>query len=80
MLVMVQHDFVDHIAHRDDRLGEAPFVPRRLRAPLAFHRIGVGIVAADAELGCDHIGPNALRGEIGLVGDRRVHRDRAAVR
>ena len=79
MLVMIKNDFTDNVANTDDAFLEAPFGPGASGTLLAFHRIGIDVVAAEAVLRGDQIGTDALRREIGLVGHGRVHRPGTAI-
>ena len=62
------------VLYRNDRVLEAAFFPGLRRTFLAFHRIGIHIVAREAVFGGNQIGRNALRHEVGGNGDGRIHR------
>ena len=79
VLVMIEDDFTNDIADADHAVLEAPFGPGARGALLAFHGIGIDIAARETIFGGDQIGTDTLRREIGLVGDRRVHRPGAAI-
>ena len=66
------------VAHRRDRLLEAPLRPGLGGAPLRFDGIGVDVVAREAVFGRDQIGRDALRHEIGGDRERRIDRPGAA--
>ena len=57
---------------------KSPLVPGRGGALLALDRVGVDVVAREAVFGRDQVGRDALRQEVGLDGDRRIHRPGAA--
>ncbi len=60
------------VLHRHDALLEAARLPRLRGALLALHGVGVDVGAGEAVLGRDQIGGNALRDEIGFMGDRGI--------
>ena len=64
VFVVVEDRQAVQVAHRDDRLGEAPVVPGRGGALLALDGEGVGVVAAEAVFGGDDVGRDALRHEV----------------
>ena len=78
VLVLVQNGKAVNVLDRRDGFGEAAVLPACLRALLAFHRIGVDIVAREAPFRGDQIGGYALRHEVGGNSDRWVHRPCAA--
>src|ERR1700730_12260421 len=66
------------VFHRDDRPAEASFVPCGCGAALAFHRVGVDVVAGEAVFGGDQVGRDALRQEIGLQRDGGIDQPSAS--
>ena len=68
------------VADRYDRFREPLVVPGRLGAFLAFDREGVRIVPAEAVLGGDDVGGDALRHEIGIHREGGIDGDRRPVR
>ena len=80
VLVLGQNGQAIDVLHRHDRVVEAAILPRRRGALLAFHRIGVDVVAREPVFGGDEIRGNALRQEIMRNRDRRIDRPGAAGR
>ena len=80
VLVLRQDGQSVDVLDRHHRTAEAAFVPGRRRALLAFHRIGVDVVARKSIFGRDQIGGNALRQKIMRNRDRRIDRPGAAGR
>ena len=78
VLVLGQDGQPVDVLDRHDRAIEAALVPRRRRALLALHRIGVDVVARKSVFGRDQVGGNALRQEIMRDRDRRIDRPGAA--
>src|SRR6056297_2786992 len=79
VFVVVQNGQAVLVPHFDDRLGKALVFPRGSGALLAFHRQGIGVIAAEAIFGGDDIGRDTLRDEIGLHRHTWVHGNRRAV-
>ena len=78
-LVVVEHDVVVEVEHRDDRLGEAALGLRGRGALLRADGVGVDVVAGEALDGRDQVRADALRDEARVVVGLRVHRPGAAV-
>ena len=77
MLVAVEDRHAVDVLDRHDGFREAALVPRRRRALLALDRVGVDVGAAEAVLGRDQIGGDALRHEV--AGQRHLRIDRPGV-
>src|SRR5438034_2344132 len=56
MLVAIEKGEADDVLDRNDRAREMSILPGLRRAPLALDRIGIDIIAAEAEFGGDEIG------------------------
>ena len=69
---MVENGQTELVLDRHDGLLETALFPGLSRAALAFHRIGVDIIAAEAVLGGDQIGGNALGHDIMIEADLRI--------
>ena len=67
------------VLHRHDRLLEVAGVPGGLGALLRFDGVGVDVVAAQAILGGDQVGRDALGHEVHRDGHGRIGRPGAAV-
>ena len=80
MLVLGEDRQAVHVAHGDDRAGEAALLPGLRGALLALHRIVVAVGTRKAVFGGNEIGGNALRHEIGFERDRGIDRPGAARR
>ena len=70
--VTIKHDFADHVADWQDRLGKAVLVPGPGGAFLALDSISVDVITAIAIFGGDQIGGYALRDKIFLKDESRV--------
>ena len=71
VLVAIEDGLAENVLHRDHGIREIALVPGIGRALLAFDGEGVDIVAGETVHRRDQIGADALRREIGLVGDGR---------
>ena len=78
-LVVTQKFDAVLVLHRHDRLLEVAVVPGGLGALLRFDGIGIDVVAAEAILGGDQVGRDALRHEVHRNGDRRIDRPGTAI-
>ncbi len=79
VLVVIEEGQADLVLHGDDRLLEAAFLPGLRGALLALDGEAIDVGAGEAPLGGDHVGSDALRGEVALEGHGRIGRPGAAV-
>ncbi len=79
VLVVVEHDDAVLVLDRDDGLGEVAARPRLVGEFLRAHGVGVHVIAGEPLDGCDQVGGDTLRHEVGVVVGGRVQRPRATV-
>ncbi len=78
-LVSRQERNAENVVHRHDRVGEAAFLPGFGSPLVTPDGVGIGVIAADAEFGCDEVGADALRHEIGRHRHGGIDRPCAAI-